>query len=248
MQNREAITAELKQIDPVMAQWPFHMPYRVPAGYFDALTEKLLEQASSELMAAKRTVYDVPAGYFNQLPGQVLAAVRKLDVEQELEQLAPILNQVSREMPYTRAEISAIHAEVIMEHAAVAEIPVVQMPVRKTRKWIRYMAAAVTTGIILLTALFYNNRNVKNIDEMNFASYAKMDVSQEITRLSEEELSAYLTATEKLVVTAGDRDQYTEDALPDVNEHIQLMSDDELKQYLNESAESSAEVKNDTNS
>jgi hypothetical protein len=75
-----------------------------------------------------------------------------------------------------------------------------------------------------------------------------MDVSKEMTMLSEEELNTYLTTTEKLVVTSGERDQYGEDELPDVNEHIQLMSDDELKQYLDESAETSAEAKVDTNS
>lgn len=68
MNHREEITAELKQIDPSMTQWPFHMPYRVPAGYFNAITEKLLECALIGLHIEKSQCYKVPAGYFDQLP------------------------------------------------------------------------------------------------------------------------------------------------------------------------------------
>lgn len=241
--------AELKQIDPSMVQWPFHMPYRVPAGYFDAVTEKLLEQSSSELVVEKSQAYKIPAGYFDQLPGHILAAIYRLDVEQELEELAPVLNHVSKQMPYTRTTVPEFNMGAIMERAAVSKIPVIQMPVHKTRKWVQYAAAAVVTGVILVTAFLFNGSNSNTADELlAHAEYVQMDVPHEMARVSEEELNTYLATTEKLVVTTGERDQYGEDELPDVNEHIQLMSDDELKQYLDESAESSAEVKADTNS
>lgn len=248
MNHREEITAELKQIDPSMAQWPFHMPYRLPAGYFEAATEKFLESASLGLHIEKNKGYQVPGVYFDQLAGNIMAAIRRQEVEQELDDLAPLLNNVSREMPYSHISLPEFNMEAIMGQAAANQIPVIKMPVRKTRKWLQYAAAAVLAGVILTTAFLYNGDNNNAVDEATLASYAQMDVSKEMTMLSEEELNTYLTTTEKLVVTSGERDQYGEDELPDVNEHIQLMSDDELKQYLDESAETSAEAKVDTNS
>lgn len=248
MNHREEITAELKQIDPSMTQWPFHMPYRVPAGYFNAITEKLLECALIGLHIEKSQCYKVPAGYFDQLPDNILRAIRREEVEQELEVLAPVLNRVSKQMPYTTTLMPEFDMEVIMERAAVNEIPVIQMPVSKTRKWMPYAAAAVVTGVILATAFLYNDYNSNAVDTTTIANYAQMDVSQEISKLSEEELNTYLAATEKLVINTGDRDVYGIEVLPEVDEHIEMMSDDELKQYLEESAESSAEAKVDTNS
>ncbi len=243
MSHREEITAELKQVDPSMAQWPFHMPYSVPVGYFDTITGKLLEQAYLELVVEKSQAYTIPAGYFELLPDRIMVSIRKQDVTQELEELAPVLNLVSKQMPYSRAALPELNMEALMEQTAMSEIPVIQMPVRKTRKWIQYAAAAVVTGVVLATAFLYNS---KTTDEVNSINYAHVDVSQEMSKLSEEELNTYLAATEKLVINTGDRDVYGVEALPEVDEHIEMSSDDELKQYLDESTESLAEAKADS--
>jgi len=243
MNHREEITAELKQIDPSMAQWPFHMPYKVPVGYFDTITGKLLEQASLELVVEKSQTYKIPADYFEHLPDRILAAIRKQDVTEELEELAPVLNLVSKQMPYSRTALPEFNVEAVMEQTAMNAIPVIQMPVRKVRKWMQYAAAAVVTGVVLATAFLYNG---KTTDETNSINYAHVDVSQEMSKLSEEELNTYLATTEKLVINTGDRDVYGVETLPEVDEHIEMSSDDELKQYLDESTESSAETKTDS--
>lgn len=245
MNQREDIIAELKQIDPSMAQWPFHMPYSLPAGYFDTITGKLLEQLSLELVVEKKQAYTIPAGYFELLPGRILAAIRRQDVTEELEELAPVLNLVSKQMPYSKTASPEFNMEGVMEQTVMREIPVIQMLERKTRKWMSYAAAAVLTGVILATAFLYNGNTT---DETNNINYAQVDVSQEISKLSEDELNTYLAATEKLVINTGDRDVYGVETLPEVDEHIEMTSDDELKQYLDESTESLAEAKADSNS
>lgn len=243
MNHREEITAELKQIDPSMAQWPFHMPYKVPAGYFDTITGKLLEQASLELVVEKSQSYTIPAGYFELLPDRILAAIRRQDVAEELEELAPVLNLVSKQMPYSKIALPEFNMGAVMEQTAMNEIPVIQMPVRKARKWMQYAAAAVVTGVVLATAFLYNG---KTTDEASNINYAHVDVSHEISKLSEDELNTYLATSEKLVINTGDRDVYGVETLPEVDEHIEMSSDDELKQYLDESTESSAETKTDS--
>ena len=104
---------------------------------------------------------------------------------------------------------------------------------------------AIVAGVLITTAFLYNESD-HSTGKPTVANYAQMDVSKEITKLTEEELDTYLTTTEKLVVTTADREQYGIDDLLEVDEHIQLTSDDELKQYLNESAEASTEESTDT--
>lgn len=246
MHNREEIRAELEQIDPVMAQWPFHMPYSVPVGYFSNITDTILEQASTGLMVDRYRVYNVPTGYFDQLSERIIAAIRKQEVEEELEAFAPVLNTLSRAMPYAKPELPGLHMEAIMEQAAVSKIPVIQMPVRKNGKWMQYAVAAVAAGIIVVTGFLYTGNTGNTNNEITIASYTQMDVPQEISKLSEEELNTYLATTEKLVINTGDRDVYGIETLPEVDEHIEMTSDDELKQYLDESAETSAEAKADS--
>ncbi len=244
MSQREEITAELVQIDPSMASWPYHMPYSLPVGYFDGITEKLLEQSSIGLLVEKSRGYQVPAGYFNQLSARIMAAIHKQEVAHELEEIAPLLNTISRQTPYTPVSLPQFEMEGIMEKAAETAIPVIQMPVRKKNKWMQYAAAAVATGVIVVTAFMYNGRSTNNNIDSN---YAQLDVSHEISRLSEEELNTYLASSEKMVINTGDRDVYGIEALPEVDEHIEMSSDDELKQYLDESSEVSGEAKADTN-
>lgn len=245
MRQREEITAELVQIDPSMASWPCHMPYSLPAGYFDGITGTLLERSSIGLMVEKRRGYQVPVGYFNQLSARIMAEIHKQEVANELEEIAPLLNTLSKQTPYTSISLPQIQMEGIMEKAAETAIPVIQMPVRKKHKWMQYAAAAVVTGVIVVTAFMYNGRSANNNTDIN---YAQMDVSHEISRLSEEELNTYLASSEKMVINTGDRDVYGIEALPEVDEHIEMSSDDELKQYLDESSEVSGEAKADTNS
>lgn len=245
MSQREEITAELAQIDPSMSLWPYHMPYSLPFGYFEGITGKLLEQSVVGLMVEKSRGYQVPAGYFNQLSDRIMAAIHKQAVANELEEIAPLLNTISKQMPYTSISLPQFQMEGIMEKAAEAAIPVIQMPVRKKNKWMQYAAAAVATGVIVVTAYMYNSRSENNSANIN---YAQLDVSHEISRLSEEELNTYLATSEKMVINTGDRDVYGIEALPEVDEHIEMSSDDELKQYLDESTEVSGEAKADTNS
>lgn len=245
MNRSAAIKEELAQMNPVMVQWPFHMPYRVPRGYFENLTEIILEQSLAGLSVHKTRVYDVPDHYFQELPASIMANIRRNEVEEELEEVAPLLHTVSRKMPYSGIAIPSFNMEAVMERAAVNEVPVIQMPVRKSRRWLQYASAAVVTGVIVAAAFIYNGNTT---DATTVEQYAQIDVSQEISKLSEEELNTYLAATEKLVINTGDRDVYGIEALPEVDEHIEMTSDDELKQYLEESAESITETKADTNS
>lgn len=220
---------------------PVDVPYQLPAGYFDELSDKILEYVQTGLLFEKINAYKVPENYFEELSAAILSTIRQQEISDELEEVAPLLNQISKKVPYTISTDATIDIQSIVNSAAQKnEATVIQMPVRKIRKWMQYAAAAVVAGVLLTVGILYTNDNIESIQQST-AAYAQMDIPTEMSKLSEDELSTYLNTTEKLIVTSGERDQISIDELPDIDEHIQLMTDDELKQYLNESTESSSE-------
>lgn len=221
---------------------PAGMPYQLPLGYFNDLSDKVLEYVQTGLPFEKINGYTIPENYFEEFPTTLMSTIRQQEVSDELEEVAPFLNQISKKVPYTIPEVAIIDIQAIVnDTVSVNETPVIQMPVRKNLKWMQYAAAAVVVGVLITVGILYTNNSIESIQQ-NGTTYAQMDIPAEMSKLSEDELSTYLSATEKLVVTAGERDQILIDELPDIDEHIQLMTDDELKQYLNESTESSGEV------
>ncbi len=246
MHNREAISAELTAINASFAHWPVHVPYTVPAGYFEALTELLMEHLVTGL-PVKVNVYTVPENYFEQLPEKLLHAIRHEEVSAELENVAPFLNTLSKKTPYTTATEPFINVRAIL-HDTATEQPgkLVQMPGKKLSGWMRFAVAAVMIGIVITAAFVFNtNKGYGTADHIN---YAQVDISTEISKLSEDELATYLSSAEKLVIATADRESLLINELPDVNDHLEYMSDDELNEYLHESTDVASSATAGTNS
>lgn len=237
MQRRIEITEELASILTSKLVWPVAVPYKVPAGYFEALSEMILERIST-VLPGKVNVFEVPENYFEQLPATILQAVRHAEVSDELQEVAPLLHSIPKTNPYqAAAPVLDIHS--IMEEKAENNLgKVITMPAARKNLWMRYVVAAVMVGVLITAAFIYNsNQTLKSVDT---DSYARMDVSNEISKLSEDELTSYLSSAEKLMVATADRESLLIDELPDVDDHLNYMSDDELNQYLEESTESTA--------
>jgi len=69
----------------------------------DNILQELIELQSSLASADSQNVYAVPAGYFDGLVFEVLNRIRALDakdVSEELNYLSPLLNSISKKMPY----------------------------------------------------------------------------------------------------------------------------------------------------
>ncbi len=245
MQSRIEITEELASILTSKLVWPIAVPYKVPAGYFDALSEMIVERISTGL-PGKINVFEVPENYFEQLPATILQAVRHAEVNDELQEVAPFLHSIPKTNPYqTKAPVLDLRA--IMDEKAESNAgKVIAMPNTRKKLWMRYVAAAVMVGVLITAAFIYNsNQTLKPVDANN---YARIDVSNEISKLSEDELTNYLSSAEKLVIATADRESLLIDELPDVNDQLDYMSDDELNQYLQESTESTTNETVDINS
>ena len=240
MQNREEITIELTSIVSAATAWPVSVPYMVPVGYFDALSEMILERISIGL-PNKANVFVVPDNYFEQLPDTILQAVRHTEVSDELREVAPFLQSIPKTNPYQTNTVPVLDIQaMIAEKAATDTGKVITMPAIRKSAWMRLAAAAVMVGVLVTAAFIYNSN--QTIESVNTDQYAQMDVSNEISKLSEDELTNYLSSAEKLVIATADRESLQIDELLDVNDHLSDMSDDELKEYLQESTESTETV------
>lgn len=70
----------------------------------DNILNELNELKSSLANVSVQNVYVVPVGYFDNLINEVLNRIKALDAEdasEELSYLSPLLNSISKEMPYT---------------------------------------------------------------------------------------------------------------------------------------------------
>lgn len=73
MKPQNTILEELREIAPSLIEIGVNMPYQVAEGYFEGLTESILEQAHIGLpYKIEKQSFQVPEQYFNGLADQIL--------------------------------------------------------------------------------------------------------------------------------------------------------------------------------
>ncbi len=106
MEKKENILQELQEISLVVATISNRNVYSVPAGYFDALADNVLADVQTLNQPAVPAPYNVPGGYFDALASNILKRIKEeegnkiLQVHEELEQIAPLLNSISKTAPF----------------------------------------------------------------------------------------------------------------------------------------------------
>lgn len=233
MENRQQIEQELQEIGVNIAGFNAINPYRAPAGYFDNLPENLLAHVKTEifLQSAGAESFKVPAGYFEGLAtnvlGKINAAAELNEVRSELEEIAPLLNTMSREEVYKFPQ--GYFDTVDFAGKAIAKKEGKVVTLRIARKWMQYAAAAVMAGVLVTGAFMFTNDGPKR-DDGNIVTSA-------INTVSEGDLEQYLDNPEHFVAAPAATSFATESDLAYVKTNIQQLSDDELNQYLKENAE-----------
>jgi hypothetical protein len=238
MAQNNNILQELLELESSLASQAPQNVYAVPAGYFEGFAAQMLNRvkalearnASEELSylspvlssVSKQMPYALPAGYFESVDER-LALVMQEDSHQtakeELGSLSPLLDSLSRKMPYSVPQG-------YFENLAPATQPAKVVSITH-RKWFKYAAAAMITGIIALgTLLFFNYKNridpVKQPDKWIAKNIKKID-SKEVdafVQLAEEEFS-------NTVATAPVKTEEIKELMKDV-------SDTELQKFLDE--------------
>lgn len=238
MTQRDNILKELNELNSQLAaQNPVNI-YSVPAGYFDGLVAEVMKRikaleadnAADELAhlspllssLTKQNPYTVPAGYFENLDGQlngIIHSEKELSSKEETATLSPLLAGLRNENPY---QVPQGYFETLTAGIPKENKPQAKVISFTSRKWFRYAAAAVITGVVVLAGfLFLNNGSGNN--ETGAKVFAK--VSKDINKLSDvqkddliEFLNTGITGTETVQVNTDNKSKEIKRLLQDVSE------------------------------
>ncbi len=241
MTQKETILQELNELKSTLATVAPQNVFTVPVGYFDGLAAQVLNRikameainAVEELSylspsfnnISKEVPYVVPAGYFEGLAEKAMQSVRERNdyqtAKEELETLSPLLSGLKKTMTYS------VPQGYFDSLAEKRNKPVAKVVSIAHRRWFRYAAAAVVTGVIVLAGFIYINfRNSVDPVEQPYAwvkkSLKKVDKADidAFVKLADEELT-------NLVVTSPVKSEEIKELMKDV-------SDKELQDFLDE--------------
>jgi hypothetical protein len=169
MTRKENILQELNELKSSLATVNPQNIYTIPVGYFDGLAAHVLNRIKA--MEAKNGVeelgylspslntisrqmpYTIPTGYFEGLAEKTIQSVRESNdyqtAKEELETLSPLLSGLKKTMPYS------VPAGYFENLGVKRNKPAAKIISITSRKWFRYSAAAVVTGLIVLAGFIY---------------------------------------------------------------------------------------------
>ena len=215
MATHTDILMELEAVAPVLAAQKVGHPFDMPPGYFGRFPEIMLQKVT-----VQQNGYDVPEGYFDQFAEKMLGRVRRMEVQHELNEVAPMLNRIPKAMPFYVPDGYFDREIDIPSHHQPAKV--VSMG---TSTWRRWAVAASVLAMLSLGWLFLNRSQPANTA---YSMVSTEEINQMLDDMDENKLSNLLedNAIEagftKLLLLAGS----------DVESNLRQLSTDELKTYL----------------
>lgn len=229
--NNNKILEELKEITPLLSRLENKNPYAVSFSYFDNLADKILEKiitgAEPSYFFTRKNPYSAPVGYFRNLSASIMLKVEeeasKSEIFEEMEEISPLLNTISKRNVYTAPDGYFVKAEWTKSSVPVKKSKVVSISTGK--RFFNYAAAAIigllVTGLFLFTGK--ENRNAT----------ANVKAASEVKKLSEQEIVDFLKTTaptENIIVTNNGSNKKDSD----IKSIVSQMSDKEIQQFLEE--------------
>lgn len=259
MTPKNNIAQELKELESTLADLSVQNTYSVPEGYFEGLAERVLNRiramesatAAEELghlspllsQLPKTMPYTVPAGYFEEMESTLVSVAMygEQDASEELGNISPLLSGLKKEMPYN---VPAGYFDTIGAPVAQTTQPAKVVSMGGSRKWFRYAAAAVVTGVIAILGFLYATRDSIGSSEGTSVARIEKSVMKEIKKTSDTELTEFVKQFDE----AGLRTDETASIDPnkEVKELLKDIPENELKQFLNETAETETSTDEET--
>jgi hypothetical protein len=138
----------------LLTGFPRQLPYQVPDGYFTNLPATILQKV------AVKTQQTIPDHYFESFPEQMLAKVRQLETRKELDEVAPLLNTISRKPVQHLPQRYFENLQPANQQRSTNTTSAPVVPIKKQVEWLRYAAAACLLFLLSFGAYFlYNGRN-----------------------------------------------------------------------------------------
>jgi len=251
MAQNNNILQELHELKSFLADKNIQNVYSVPVGYFDGFAVNILNRikaleaknSSEELnylspmlnTISKEMPYSVPAGYFETCAENLMQVVREhgdyQTPKEELESLSPLLSGLKKQMPFSIPNdyFENLNTQPFVLSNTRSETKVVSIT---SRKWLRYAAAAVVSGIIVLAGFLYVQKT--NDPVRSFARFEKK-LDKEIKTTSDKELAEFVKQFTDAGLSGDEKAQNS--PKEEVKNILEDVSDSELKDFIQEIAD-----------
>ena len=210
--------------------------YSVPAGYFEGFSEQMLGVIKANESLAwlsslpKEMPFYIPAGYFDELDEKIMEIIRShpdyRTSKEEIESISPLLSSISKRPVYSVPKEYFENFKPGVEEKKDAKVVSIA-----GRRWLRYVAAAVIAGIILMVGVMIFDNSHKDSAGKTLAKFEK-EVKKINDVKSTENLIDFMDAglNEKELASAN-RSIKTDD----IQVLLKDVSIDELKDFSEES-------------
>ena len=205
MKKSTEILDELRSISPVLAEIEKVNVFHVPEGYFIDLDEKIATNVFLK-QDEKNSFQKVPEGYFDSLSSKILSRINEEEsAESEIKSISPALHYLKEEKVFTVPEDYFDDlSDRILNRINGQNTKIISFD--SPRKWWKYAAAAIITGIITITSLQIfkttNSNSGKNMATAseNIPAYVQLaskyktpkQLDQGIASLTDDEIARYL--------------------------------------------------------
>lgn len=205
MKKSTEILDELRSISPVLAEIEKVNVFHVPEGYFIDLDEKIATNVFLK-QDEKNSFQKVPEGYFDSLSSKILSRINEGEsAESEIKSISPALHYLKEEKVFTVPEDYFDDlSDRILNRINGQNTKIISFD--SPRKWWKYAAAAIITGIITITSLQIfkttNSNSGKNMATAseNIPAYVQLaskyktprQLDQGIASLTDDEIARYL--------------------------------------------------------
>jgi hypothetical protein len=233
MANNEVIQ-ELNDLESSLGKIALANAYSVPEGYFEGLAEQVIDFIKSHESIAwlssfpRSTPYQLPGRYFDGLEERIMEFVRNhpdyQTSQEELEIISPLLNTLNKRPVYAVPEGYFENFNFASKQKAKL-IPIA------SRKWLRYAAAAMITGVIALAGVMIYNNNHKDAAGTTLAKFEK-DVKQIDDVRKTDSLIDFMDAGLNQKQLASNQ---STTKIDDVQNLLKDVSTDELKDFSDQS-------------
>jgi hypothetical protein len=247
MTSKEMISAELSALSPTVAAIPARNVFSVPDGYFENVGTHILAYLKEETIGSLpvlATPLHVPAGYFNALAGDILHRIKTGSTQTAVEETAAVSSLVAGigNRNVFAAPANYFHAlpGTVM---ATLPMPAKLIPIKRNTGIIRYMAAAVITGVVGLSVFsVFNNRNSGNglllpantsVIMADAGQIIKNNsFNQELEKVSDSDIEQYLAQNGQDVNAALVAASLDDNNLPATEDY--LLDENALNEFLNQ--------------
>ena len=153
--------------DNYFENFPEKLLSRIKAEKAKDVVEELSLLCPLLSQADKKNPFSTPDGYFNELSDNLVEGVKAIEfVKDELENISPLMGGLSKKNVYTvPIEYFDTLAENILQRIKRSEQTAKIISFKKSRPWLKYAVAAVLTGVILTIGFLTFNKQNKTTDD-----------------------------------------------------------------------------------